>query len=47
VPDLLETPHFIAVVREEYNTKIIDYNVIKAVYNKVVPGRRRNKAKPI
>jgi hypothetical protein len=38
VLDLPETPRLIAVVREEYNAKVIDYNMIKAVYNKVVPG---------
>jgi hypothetical protein len=38
MPDLLEIQRLIAAAREEYNAKITDYNVIKAVYNKVVPG---------
>jgi hypothetical protein len=38
IPDLPETPRLIAASREEYNTKIIDYNMIKVVYDKVVPG---------
>jgi hypothetical protein len=41
VPDLPETPCFIAAAREEYNTKIINYNMIKAVYNKIVPGQEK------
>jgi hypothetical protein len=36
--DLPETLCLIATAREEYNAKIIDYSIIEAVYNKVVPG---------
>jgi hypothetical protein len=38
MPDLPETPRLITAAREEYNAKIIDYNMIKAVYNKIIPG---------
>jgi hypothetical protein len=38
MPDLPETPRFITAAREKHNAKVIDYNMIKAVYNKAVPG---------
>jgi hypothetical protein len=38
MPDLPETPYPIITAREEHNAKIIDYNMIKAIYDKVVPG---------
>jgi hypothetical protein len=38
VPDLPETPRLIVAAWEEYNAKVIDYNIIKAIYNKIVPG---------
>jgi hypothetical protein len=45
VPDLPETPRLIAVTREEHNTKIIDYNMIKAAYDKVVPRWEKKQSK--
>jgi hypothetical protein len=46
MPDLPETLCLIATAREEYNTRITDYNMIKAAYNKVVPGweEKQNKS---
>jgi hypothetical protein len=38
VPDLPETPCLIIVAREQHNAKIINYNMIKAVYDKIIAG---------
>jgi hypothetical protein len=38
MPDLPETPCLITIAREKHNAKITDYNMIKAVYDKIIPG---------
>jgi hypothetical protein len=47
MPNLPEILRLIAAAQEEHNAKTIDYNIIKAVYNKIVPGKRRSKARLI